>query len=195
MLQGITVENNNTDAEGRLVLGDTLSYVQKEYKPKKVIDVATLTGACMGRWRSLIHLYMVMYGLWSTRVTLSIAVAVALGEHCAGLFSNSTNLANKLQVMRVLWTLIYSAVTDVARLQETGTACHERCWHMPILPEHTEALKGSQSDLRSTSRGRYGGACTAAAFLQHFVGKEVEWAHIDIAGSCRCWFKVVFVWI
>lgn len=47
-VQGITVENNNTDAEGRLVLGDTLSYVQQQYKPKKVIDVATLTGACMG---------------------------------------------------------------------------------------------------------------------------------------------------
>lgn len=47
-VQGITVENNNTDAEGRLVLGDTLSYVQQQYKPKKVIDVATLTGACIG---------------------------------------------------------------------------------------------------------------------------------------------------
>lgn len=42
------MENNNTDAEGRLVLGDTLSYVQQHYKPKKVIDVATLTGACIG---------------------------------------------------------------------------------------------------------------------------------------------------
>lgn len=46
--KGITVENNNTDAEGRLVLGDTLSYIQEAYKPKKVIDVATLTGACIG---------------------------------------------------------------------------------------------------------------------------------------------------
>lgn len=45
---GMTVENNNTDAEGRLVLADTLSYVQQQYKPKTVIDVATLTGACMG---------------------------------------------------------------------------------------------------------------------------------------------------
>jgi leucyl aminopeptidase len=31
------------------VLGDALSYVQKEYSPKKIIDVATLTGACMGK--------------------------------------------------------------------------------------------------------------------------------------------------
>ncbi|KAG7401998.1 hypothetical protein PHYBOEH_008519 [Phytophthora boehmeriae] len=132
--KGITVENNNTDAEGRLVLGDAMSYVQKEYSPKKVIDVATLTGACL----------------------------VALGEHCAGLFSNSDELAKNLQ--------------------ETGTECHERCWRLPILPEHTAALKGSQSDSRSTSRGRYGGACTAAAFLQQFVYEGVDWAHIDIAG-------------
>lgn len=34
------------------MLGDTLSYIQQEYKPKKVIDVATLTGACIGRWFS-----------------------------------------------------------------------------------------------------------------------------------------------
>ncbi|EEY68382.1 cytosol aminopeptidase, putative [Phytophthora infestans T30-4] len=132
--KGITVENNNTDAEGRLVLGDAMSYVQKEYKPKKIIDVATLTGACM----------------------------VALGEHCAGLFSNSDDLAKKLQ--------------------ETGTECHERCWRLPILPEHTAALKGSQSDSRSTGRGRYGGASTAAAFLQQFVYEGIDWAHLDIAG-------------
>jgi leucyl aminopeptidase len=132
--KGLTVENNNTDAEGRLVLGDAMSYVQKEYKPKTVIDVATLTGACM----------------------------VALGEHCAGVFSNSDDFAKKLQ--------------------KTGTECHERCWHLPILPEHTAALKGSQSDSRSTGRGRYGGASTAAAFLQQFVYEGVQWAHIDIAG-------------
>ncbi|TMW68429.1 hypothetical protein Poli38472_005897 [Pythium oligandrum] len=132
--KGITVENNNTDAEGRLVLGDTLSFVQQEYKPKTVIDVATLTGACI----------------------------VALGEHCAGLFSNSDDLADNLV--------------------KSGTTSYERCWRLPILPEHTEALKGSQSDSRSTSKGRYGGACTAAAFLQKFVDKDVNWAHIDIAG-------------
>ncbi|DAZ97475.1 TPA: hypothetical protein N0F65_009958 [Lagenidium giganteum] len=133
--KGITVENNNTDAEGRLVLGDTLSYVQKEYKSvKKVIDVATLTGACV----------------------------VALGEYCAGVFSNSDTLAKNLTV--------------------SGAECHERCWHLPILPEHAEEIKGTQSDSRSTGKGRYGGASTAAAFLKQFIDKDVEWAHVDIAG-------------
>lgn len=44
---GTTVEIVNTDAEGRLVLADALSYVQKNYKPNNIIDMATLTGACL----------------------------------------------------------------------------------------------------------------------------------------------------
>ncbi|KAH9120127.1 hypothetical protein AeMF1_007548 [Aphanomyces euteiches] len=133
-LKGLSVEVNNTDAEGRLVLGDALTYVQKHYAPHTVIDVATLTGACI----------------------------VALGEYCAGLFSNSDDLA--------------------ASLQQSGQTTHERCWRLPILPEHTAELKGYQSDSRSTGKTRYGGACTAAAFLQQFVEKDVKWAHVDIAG-------------
>lgn len=46
-LSGQTVEVLNTDAEGRLVLGDCLTYVQDTYKVKKIIDIATLTGATM----------------------------------------------------------------------------------------------------------------------------------------------------
>jgi leucyl aminopeptidase len=45
--KGLTVEITNTDAEGRLVLADVLSYVQQKYKPENIIDLATLTGACM----------------------------------------------------------------------------------------------------------------------------------------------------
>ncbi|EQC29268.1 hypothetical protein SDRG_12936 [Saprolegnia diclina VS20] len=132
--KGLTVEVNNTDAEGRLVLGDALSYVQRYYAPHTVIDVATLTGACI----------------------------VALGEYTAGLFSNSDKLATALI--------------------DAGASTHERCWRLPILPEHTAELKGSMSDSRSMGTGRYGGACTAAAFLQQFVDKDVAWAHVDIAG-------------
>lgn len=43
-------------------------------------------------------------------------------------------------------------------------------------------LKGDFSSLKSCGKGRNGGACTAAAFLQKFVGKDTAWAHIDIAG-------------
>lgn len=67
-LSGQTVEVQNTDAEGRLVLADCLTYVQNEYKPKNIIDLATLTGA----------------------------MVIALGNQYAGLFSNSDELAENL---------------------------------------------------------------------------------------------------
>lgn len=66
--KGLTVEIGNTDAEGRLVLCDTLTYVQDNFKPNTIIDLATLTG----------H------------------VLVALGNHTAGVFSNDDDLADSI---------------------------------------------------------------------------------------------------
>lgn len=129
-----SVEINNTDAEGRLALADALMYTQSKFAPTRIIDVATLTGACV----------------------------VALGEYAAGVFSNNDALAMSLM--------------------ESGQKTYERCWRLPILPEHTEELKGQYSDMRSTGKDRAGGACTAAAFLQKFIDEGVHWAHVDIAG-------------
>ncbi len=67
-LSGQTVEVINTDAEGRLVLADAVAYVQRNYKPKTVIDLATLTGA----------------------------ILISLGHEWAGLFSNNEELAREL---------------------------------------------------------------------------------------------------
>jgi len=67
-MSGQTIEVLNTDAEGRLVLADALTYAQTKFKPKFVIDLATLTGAIM----------------------------VALGTEYAGLFSNNDELAERL---------------------------------------------------------------------------------------------------
>lgn len=67
-LAGKTVENHNTDAEGRLVLCDLLTYIQNEYSVNKVVDVATLTGA----------------------------ILVALADQYAGLFTNSSDFANDI---------------------------------------------------------------------------------------------------
>lgn len=44
---GVTVEIHHTDAEGRLVLADVMSYIEKNYKPEHIITIATLTGACI----------------------------------------------------------------------------------------------------------------------------------------------------
>ncbi|MCC5871339.1 MAG: leucyl aminopeptidase [Gammaproteobacteria bacterium] len=66
-MSGQTVEILNTDAEGRMVLCDTLTYAER-YKPQAVVDVATLTGACV----------------------------IALGNHASGLFSNDDTLSAEL---------------------------------------------------------------------------------------------------
>jgi leucyl aminopeptidase len=67
-MSGQTVEIINTDAEGRLVLGDVLWYVQERFKPRFMIDLATLTGA----------------------------ILVALAQEYAGMFSNNDELAERL---------------------------------------------------------------------------------------------------
>jgi leucyl aminopeptidase len=67
-MSGQTIEVLNTDAEGRLVLADALWYCQDRFKPRFMVDLATLTGAIM----------------------------VALGQHHAGLFSNNDELAERL---------------------------------------------------------------------------------------------------
>ena len=66
-MSGKTIEVLNTDAEGRLVLCDALSYAER-YKPQSVVDIATLTGACV----------------------------IALGGHATGLFSNNAQLTEDL---------------------------------------------------------------------------------------------------
>ena len=67
-MSGKTIEVVNTDAEGRLILADALTYAEK-YKPKAVIDMATLTGACV----------------------------IALGHYATGLLGNDEKLINAVK--------------------------------------------------------------------------------------------------
>lgn len=67
-MSGQTIEVLNTDAEGRLVLADALWYAQENYKPKKIVDLATLTGA----------------------------ITIALGQEYAGIFSNDDKFSDIL---------------------------------------------------------------------------------------------------
>ena len=100
MYSGKTVEVLNTDAEGRLVLCDALTYAER-FKPRAVVDIATLTGACV------IALGAVRSGLYSTSDALAQALLSA-GEsaqdlawrmpldddYAEGLKSNFADLAN-----------------------------------------------------------------------------------------------------
>lgn len=128
---GKTVEVLNTDAEGRLILADALSYAV-EQKPARVLDLATLTGACL----------------------------VALGTKIAGLFSNDDSFAQD--------------VLAASRL--TG----ERAWRLPLDDDFKDAIKSQVADLKNVG-GKWGGASTAAKFLEQFVGQSC-WVHLDIAG-------------
>jgi len=137
---GKSVEVLNTDAEGRLVLADCLSYVQDRYKPKMVIDLATLTGAIM----------------------------VALGHEYCGVFANCESL----------WQ----------GLERSSAQTGEKLWRMPLDEFWHKDVKGNFGDVQNLAKsGRLGGACSAAAFLEHFIEEDMPWAHMDIAGTA--WVK------
>ncbi len=105
---GKTIEILNTDAEGRLVLADALSFAEKKYKPKFIIDLATLTGA----------------------------IIISLGEEYAGLFSNNDELSRNIfkaseNVNEKVWRLplhknydklINSTIADVQNINYAGGA-------------------------------------------------------------------------
>ena len=105
---GKTIEVLNTDAEGRLVLADALSFTEAKFKPRFMIDLATLTGA----------------------------IIMALGEEYAGLFSNNDDLSNKIfkigeKVKEKVWRLplhdnydklIDSTVADIQNINYSGGA-------------------------------------------------------------------------
>ncbi|MDX2130282.1 MAG: leucyl aminopeptidase [Chloroherpetonaceae bacterium] len=100
---GITVEVDNTDAEGRLILADALTYAKEQFQPDTIIDLATLTGACV----------------------------IALGYQAAGMFTNNDALAERLskagfrsgeKVWRMpLWEEYDKQIkSDIADVKNTG---------------------------------------------------------------------------
>ena len=93
--------------------------------------------------------------------TLTGAIMVALGQGHAGLFSNNDELAT--------------------RLTDAGLATQEKVWRMPMGSEYDKLIDSKNADMKNIG-GRYGGAITAAQFLQRFV-RETPWAHLDIAGT------------
>ena len=95
--------------------------------------------------------------------TLTGACAVALGTTTAGLFTNNDDLGEKIL--------------------KAGEMSGERFWKLPMNdPNLRKQIKSPCADLVN-SGGRYGGAITAAMFLEAFVGKDIPWAHLDIAAA------------
>ncbi len=140
-MSGQTIEVDNTDAEGRLVLADAMWYAQEVYKPQLMIDLATLTGA----------------------------ITVALGDTYAGLFANDQELESKLinagkKCGELLWHFpmskkydaqINSDIADVKNTGQSGrgggsiTAAH-------FLQRFVkEGVKWAHIDIAGVTRNKY----------------------------------------
>ena len=130
---GKTVQIDNTDAEGRLILCDALSYAAR-LKPAAIVDMATLTGACV----------------------------VALGEHHAGLFSNNTALQRKLENAAQaggegLWPMpsgpdyLEQMKSKIADLKNTGGREGGACTAAAFLGEFVENKPWAHIDIAAVA--------------------------------------------
>jgi leucyl aminopeptidase len=129
--KGLTVEVDNTDAEGRLVLCDALSEACND-QPELILDFATLTGACR----------------------------VALGTELPGFFSTDAKVA-----------------TD---LMSAGTATEDPVWQLPLHQPYRALLKSNIADLSNCASTPFGGAITAALYLNEFIENDIPWVHFDV---------------
>lgn len=129
--KGITVEIGNTDAEGRLILGDALAWGDED-APALMLDMATLTGAAR----------------------------VALGLDLPALFTDDDALAGELQ--------------------SAGMNVSDPMWRLPLWQGYRKGLSSDIADISHIGKGSFGGAITAALFLQRFVEKAASWAHVDL---------------
>jgi leucyl aminopeptidase len=93
--------------------------------------------------------------------TLTGAIVVALGHIHVGGFTNNEEL--------------------FARVQSAGRKAGDRIWQMPLDDDYKDYLKTAFADIPNIG-GRWGGAITAAKFLEEFV-EDKPWVHLDIAGT------------
>lgn len=132
--KGSTVEVDNTDAEGRLILSDAL-HLACEQGTDCLIDFATLTGAAR----------------------------IAMGPTLPAMFSNNDALANQLL--------------------QAGDALHDPMWRLPLHAPYKTMIESELADIKNTGGSPYGGAITAALFLEHFVDSKIPWVHFDIMAA------------
>lgn len=129
--KGLRVEIGNTDAEGRLVLADALT-IAAEGAPDLVVDMATLTGA---------H-------------------RVALGKDVPGYFTDSDELAAKLDMH--------------------SRATRDALWRLPLWKPYRKFLDSKVADINNVGSQPLAGAITAALFLKEFTESSHDWIHVDL---------------
>ena len=129
--EGISVEIDNTDAEGRVILSDALSEACTD-NPDLIVDFATLTGAAR----------------------------VAVGTELPAMFCNHDEVAEGIRAISV---------------DES-----DEVWRLPLHAPYRELIESKVADLLNSATSPYGGAITAALFLNEFVPDSVAWVHFDV---------------
>jgi len=94
--------------------------------------------------------------------TLTGAARVALGTELPALFSNDDQLADDLQ--------------------KAGQGEDDNMWRLPLWKPYRKMIDGKTADISNESAAPYGGAITAALFLEEFLDKDIPWAHLDVMG-------------
>jgi leucyl aminopeptidase len=120
-------------------------------------------GLCYARQLGCTHLI--------DAATLTGAVVVALGYANVGIFSNDDAFYERFN----------------KSLAKSG----EKMWRLPVTDEYLDMTRSNIADLMNTG-GRWGGACTAAAFIREFA-EDTPWLHLDIAGTA--WMEEQKPWI
>ena len=162
---GKTIEVLNTDAEGRLVLADVLSYINKNYKPKTMIDFATLTGA----------------------------VIVALGHRATGLMGNNSNLISSIkksskETGEKVWELpLWDEYTDdikskYADIKNIGSGGAGTITAGAFLKEFVGDTPWCHLDIAGTAWGvkasgynpDFGATGVAVRLIYDFIEKEIK---------------------
>ncbi|VDM31165.1 unnamed protein product [Hydatigera taeniaeformis] len=154
MANGTTVQVDNTDAEGRLILADALHYAQTR-NPLFLLDAATLTGA----------------------------ISISLGDRYTGLFCNrgaqrrpvsdiwppAAEMSNKSSASSTTHTSTVNTPTILGALSCSGRVKNDPFWHMPTLYHKQLKESASCADIANVTSGafaRLGGSGSASAFLQ-----------------------------
>ena len=94
--------------------------------------------------------------------TLTGAARIALGTELPALFCNDDGLAGEILAK--------------------GEAADDPLWRLPLWPGYRKRIEGDAGDITNAPEGPFGGAITAALFLERFVGGAARWAHIDTMG-------------
>lgn len=102
--------------------------------------------------------------------TLTGTIGQALGLKVAGIFSNREN---------ELW-----------KYKELGDKTGDHVWPMPVINEYQYYLQSNTADFSNMSSSKFGGAITAALYLNNFIQEEKKWIHIDMANTVRPWREI-----